>query len=97
MGLERLKLQERIMIFSPYNVGKSEEQFPKDTVGQQLANCWPSVGQLLANHWPTDGQQLADRWPTVGRQFLIHISQRTDDMKCLSYVQNPLTQRVSSI
>ena len=34
-------------------VSKSEEQFPKDTVGCLSAICRPSVGQLLADCWPT--------------------------------------------
>ena len=41
--------------------GKSEEQFPKDTVGRLLADCWLSVGRLLANSQPTDsGPTVAD-------------------------------------
>lgn len=46
-------------------VGKSEEQFPKDSVGQLSANSLLSLGQLRQ---PTVGQQSSDRGPTVGRQ-----------------------------
>ena len=38
-----------------YQVGKSEEQFPKDTVGYLLADCQPTVGGQWADNGLTMG------------------------------------------
>ena len=48
--------------------GKSEEQLPKKTVGQQSADSWPTVYRQSADSISTVGRQYIDSWPTVYRQ-----------------------------
>ena len=38
-----------------YQVGKSEEQFPKDTVGCLSVDCQPTVGRQWSDNGPTMG------------------------------------------
>ena len=56
----------QILYSDPLSLGESEEQFPKDTVGQLLVDCQPMVGWQLADRWPTVGQQLANGRPRIG-------------------------------
>ena len=56
----------QILCSDPLSLGESEEQFPKDTVGQLPVDCQPMVGWQSADRWPTVGQQLADGRPRIG-------------------------------
>ena len=60
----------QILCSDPLSLGESEEQFPKDTVGQLLVDCQLMVGRQLADRWPTVGQQSANSWLMVGQELV---------------------------